>query len=209
VTATFSIRPNRKDIMPAARSTRTRLTRLVAPLAILTLTLAACGDDDGSPAEAAPVADGQTVPAEPTTIEVTAVDFEFQNLPERVPVGTKLTLVNNAPTELHELVAFRLPDDEDRSVEELLSQPFEELVAMFEAEEPAAVLLAAPGGEQIAAVGDGTLTEPGRYAILCIIPTGVEPEAYLAAAAESEGPPQVEAGPPHIAHGMFAELIVE
>jgi hypothetical protein len=75
---------------------------------------------------------------------------------------------------------------------------------------PATVLLAAPGGPQIAAVGDGTLTRPGRYAIVCVIPTGADPDAYLQAAAESdEGPPEVDGGPPHIAQGMFAELVVE
>jgi hypothetical protein len=181
------------------RRTPIRVARVAAALTVLVLPLAACGDDDEAAA----------TPAEPTTIEVVAVDFEFQNLPERVPAGTRLTLVNNASSELHELVAVRLPDDEERSVEELMSQPFEDLVAMFETAEPAAVLLAAPGGEQIAAVGDGTLSEPGRYAILCIIPTGVDPAVYFEAAATSEGPPQVEGGPPHIAHGMFTELIVE
>ena len=38
----------------------------------------------------------------------------------------------------------------------------------------AAVLLADPGGEQIAAIGDGVLSEPGRYLLLCAIPTGVD-----------------------------------
>jgi hypothetical protein len=72
------------------------------------------------------------------------------------------------------------------------------------------VLLAAPGGEQIPAVGDGILADPGRYAIVCVIPTGADPDEYLAAAAESDaGPPDVAGGPPHIANGMFAELVVE
>ena len=71
-----------------------------------------------------------------------------------------------------------------------------------------AVLLTAPGGEQIAAVGDGTLAEPGRYLIMCAIPTGADAEEYLAAAATSDGPTQVEGGAPHFAHGMFAALIV-
>ena len=72
------------------------------------------------------------------------------------------------------------------------------------------MLLAAPDGEQIAAVGDGTLAEPGRYLLLCSIPTGVDPGDYLRAAAESAGgPPDVAGGPPHFVNGMFAELIVE
>ena len=59
-------------------------------------------------------------------------------------------------------------------------------------------------------VGDGTLDEPGRYAIMCFIPTGVAPDVYLEAAAESEeGPPDVGGGPPHFVHGMHAELRID
>jgi hypothetical protein len=143
-------------------------------------------------------------------VEVVATDFAFSGLPDSVPAGTKLTLVNDAATELHELVAFRLPDEEERSIDELAALPPAELEPIF-AGEPATVLLRAPDGPEIAAVGDGTLTEPGRYAVICMIPTGVEPSVYLAAAAESEGgPPQIDdAGPPHLAHGMYAELVVE
>ena len=75
-------------------------------------------------------------------------------------------------------------------------------------EAPVAVLLAAPGGEQIPAGGDGTLAEPGRYVLLCAIPTGAHVAEYLVAAATSEGPPQVDGGPPHFMNGMFAEITV-
>lgn len=144
---------------------------------------------------------------EPGTVEVRLVDFGFEGLPDEVPAGTQLTIVNEADEELHELVAFRLPDDEARSVHDLAQLPPEELGAIIG--EPAAVLLAEPGGETIAAVGDGTLSEPGRYAIMCFIPTGADPSEYLAAAAESEGgPPDVAGGPPHFVHGMLAELAV-
>jgi len=69
----------------------------------------------------------------------------------------------------------------------------------------------APGGEVIPAVGDGTLAEPGRYVLICAVPTGVDPDVYLQAAAESGGEqPQIpEAGPPHLVHGMVAELTVD
>ena len=182
--------------------TPTRLLRLAAALAALVLATGACGDDSPveSPADAA---------SEPDPVEVVAVDFHFEGLPERVPAGTQLTLVNEAPSELHEIVALRLPDDEERSVDELVSLPPEEMGELAEIA-PTTVLLAAPGGDQIAAVGDGTLAETGRYLLICMIPTGIDPDAYLQAAAESEGgPPQVEGGPPHVVHGMYAELIVE
>lgn len=143
-------------------------------------------------------------------VVVEAFDYGFNGLPEMVEAGTQLALTNSSETELHELVAIRLPDDEERSVEELLALPEEELMALF-ASEPATVLLVNPGSDEvIPAVGDGTLAEAGRYAIICAIPEGADPEEYLSAAAASEGgPPQVEGGPPHFALGMFAELTVE
>ena len=70
-------------------------------------------------------------------------------------------------------------------------------------------MLAMPGEEGFAVLGDGTLSEPGRYVILCGIPIGADPQAYLDAATEAGGPPDVPGGPPHFTAGMFAELIVE
>ena len=156
---------------------------------------------------------GTTAPSNPVetrdgVLTVELSDFAFEGLPESVPAGTKLAVENISSTELHEVVALRISDEETRSAEELMALPQEELHAVA-GPVPATVLIAAPGGSQIAALGDGTLTEPGRYLLLCAIPTGAEPEAYLAAAAESAGPPDVAGGPPHFVHGMFAELIVE
>ena len=217
---------------PSTAFPRLRLTAALA--AGLALVLAACSDaadtdletaaaepaDEEAEADLDQAADEPAESAEPdepadqsdddgaADIEVELVDFAFVGLPDSVPAGTRLSVVNTAEAELHELVAFRLPDDEERGVAELLQLPPEELLPIVG--DPTAVLLAAPGGPQIAAVGDGTFDEPGRYAVLCFIPTGVEPEVYLEAAAATEsGPPQVEGGPPHFAQGMYAELIVE
>ena len=162
----------------------------------LVASLAACGDDD-----AAGVGDEPVV--------VTAVDYAYRDLPASVAAGTRLELVNTSDGEIHELVAFRLPDDEERSIDELAALPPEELLPLV-GPEPAAVLLAAPGDDQIPAVGDGTLSEPGRYGVICVIPQGADPGEYLAAAAESEGgPPEVEGGPPHLVLGMYGEVVVE
>ncbi len=160
---------------------------------ISVLALSACGDD----ADAA-IRDG--------VLSVTLSDFEFGGLPEKVPAGTRLTIENESAGELHELVAVRLADDDDRPISDVV----EDVEELFAGGPPAAVLLAAPDGPQIDAVGDGTLAEPGRYIILCSIPTGVDPELFLNAAAEGgDGPPDVGAtGAPHFAHGMFAELEV-
>jgi hypothetical protein len=117
-------------------------------------------------------------------------------------------LHNDAPAELHELVAIRLPDDEDRSVEALVELPEAELEALFP-DEPALVILARPEADGEAVLGDGTLTEPGRYAVFCAIPEGADPDEYLEQAQTSEGPPQVEGGPPHFTLGMYGEVTVE
>lgn len=178
--------------------------RLAFALAtVATLSIAACGDDDdASNAVDDTAADG------PDPVEVTLVDYAFEDLPDTVDAGTTFTIVNSSEAELHEFVAFRLPDGETRSLEELTALRPDALVAALG--EPATVLLAAPGGPMIEAVGDGTLTEPGRYAVMCFIPTGADPDEYLAAAAETEeGPPQgVAGGPPHFVNGMAAELAV-
>ena len=60
----------------------------------------------------------------------------------------------------------------------------------------------------IKAVGDGKLTEKGRYAVICTIPTGADPQAYLNAP-PSDGPPNVPGGPPHLVNGMFGEITVK
>lgn len=180
------------------------------------MLLSACGDDeddastDSTTTEAAAeTTEGTEAPAG-ETLEITLVDYAFEGVPEEpIPAGTKVTVKNDSDQEFHELVAFKLPDDETRSSEELVNLPEEELGALF-AGEPATVLLAGPHGEQHAAVGDGTLAEPGRYLILCSIPTGADPEE-LEASIDSNEPPAEDpnAGPPHFVQGMHAELVVE
>ncbi len=192
---------------PTAPVRRTRRRLALAGLSLVVLAgLGACGDDgDGVAADTVVTT---TAPDAPSTATVRLVDFGFEDLPESVPAGTKLEIVNESTVELHELVAFRLPDDEQRPLSELMALPQPEVMSIMG--EPKTVLLQAPGGETIPAVGDGTLGEPGRYVLLCAIPTGVDPAEYLEAAATSQGgPPQVQGGPPHLAHGMVAELTVD
>ena len=122
--------------MHARRPART----LLAATLTAGLLLAACGEDDDDTTDAAagdaavtttteaPAEDQPTVTgvsaggdddAAPGTLEVEAVDYAFQGLPESVPAGTKLTFTNSSTAELHELVAMRIPDEEARSLEEL------------------------------------------------------------------------------------------
>jgi plastocyanin len=194
---------------------------LLAAAFLLALGLSACGDDDSDAAADTPPPTTAAADEEPATTEdpteeaaadgetiaVTAVDYSFEGLPETIEAGSRLTLTNEGQ-EPHELVAMRIPDDEARSVEELLALPEEELFAVFGGEpEPATVLLAAPGETDMpgAVVGDGTLTEPGRYAILCFIPVGSDASVLDP---DAEGPPASDS-PPHAAHGMWAELTVQ
>ena len=156
------------------------------------LLFAACGDDADATAD-----DG--------VLDVTLSDFSFGELPDEVAAGTRVRVDNASERELHELVAVRLPDGDDRSVDEIVASGLDDL---FSAGPPAAVLLAAPGGEQIDAVGDGILAEPGRYLLVCAIPTGADPQEYLEQAATSDGPPEVDGGPPHFVNGMVDELLV-
>lgn len=62
----------------------------------------------------------------------------------------------------------------------------------------------------INAVGDGRLTERGRYLVFCAIPVGADPAAYLQAAQSATGgPPQVAGGPPHFSQRMYGEITVK
>ncbi len=193
-------------------SNPSKLLRGAAALALI-LGLAACGDDDSG--GAAPAAADESTPADDTngtdaaeTVEIGAIDYAFTDVPASVDAGTKFSLRNDATDELHELVAFRLGDDETRSLDDILALPPEEMQAVLG--EPSAVILALPDSDQaIYAVGDGVLDEPGRYGFFCFIPTGVDPDEYMTAAATSDGPPDVGDGPPHFVHGMFAEIEVQ
>lgn len=158
---------------------------------------------------AALVLGGCNTAAEPQDVTVGLTDYAFTGLPEELAAGSTLAIDNQSDEELHELVAVRLPDDEDRAAAELVQLPPEQLAAFFSG--VTAVLLQPPGSDEvIVAEGDGTLDEAGRYLVLCAIPTGADPGEYLEAAAAAEGgPPEgVEGGPPHVANGMWAELTI-
>jgi uncharacterized cupredoxin-like copper-binding protein len=186
---------------------------LATSAALLATGLAACSDaaaDEAAPTTTttAPTTTTTTTAApSPEPVTITAIDYGYLDMPSEVPAGTTLVLENSSETELHELVAIRLPDDETRPVADLVQLPPEQLAALFPLVK--AVLIAPPGEGGFPVEGTGTLTEPGRYAIICAIPTGADPDEYMAAAAQSEGgPPEVAGGPPHFVQGMFAELTV-
>ena len=141
-------------------------------------------------------------------VEVDLVDFAFEGLPDSIAAGTRLTVTNSSEVELHKLSALPIPDDEDRPVEELMALPGGELAAILRVR-PATVLTAGPGGPQVDEVGDGTLTAPGRYVIICAVPLGLDPDEYLDALGSNGRPPMTGAGRPHFTLGMVDELVVE
>ena len=194
-----------------ANSIRRTITRVGAlTLTTAVMTLSACGSDDASTRPSSLSTTESTDRTDASTVTVEAVDYGFNGVPSSVPSGTTFALRNSAPTELHEMVAFRLSDGDDMALSEIVQLPADELVARMGA--PAVVILQAPGSdEEIVAVGDGVLREPGRYVLMCFIPTGVDPQDYLAAAAASNGGPPtgVAGGPPHFVNGMYAEFRVQ
>ena len=197
-----------------------QLSWAVGAAALLAIS-AGCGSDNDSDAgtdvAATVAADATAVPSvsdgapeessgDPVIVE--ASDYKFEAIPEEFPAGTQMTLTNKSDKELHELVAFRVPDAEKRPVAELMALPEAELGALF-AGEPATVIIAPPKSDGFPAVGTGIISEPGRYVFVCFIPTGADPEEYMAAAeASTGGPPDVAGGPPHFVNGMFAEATV-
>lgn len=192
-----------------------KYTRLLT-IAIAGTALVGCGADSADSADsaaadsAAAAADSSdadaTNAAGESTVTIRATDYSFLDVPTAVTAGTTFALSNESEVEAHELVAVRLPDDEERPVAELVALPPEEFGPLMVGLET--VVIAGPEDDGTAVVGDGSLSEPGRYALICVIPTGADPEEYLTKAATSDGPPDVAGGPPHTANGMFAELTV-
>ena len=157
-------------------------------------------------------------------IEVTAVDYAFEGLPETIEAQTTGFALTNGGGEVHELAVMRINDGVDQSIEELLELPEEEAETMVEF---VGGVFAEPGEGDTAFLR----LEPGRYAALCFLPVGSTSMEVLeqaeAAASEapsapagdaptaaaspapgaSEGQPQL--GPPHFTQGMTAEFTVE
>jgi len=144
-----------------------------------------------------------------STTTVTAADYRFENLPATLKAGTRLDLRNSSPTEIHEMVLVRLAASEQRSAEALVALPRSQFDVLLTGS-TVGVLLRAPGrADLIRALGDGRLTETGRYLVICTIPRGVGPAAFLAATRGPKDAPPVTGGPPHFALGMYGEIRVE
>ncbi len=189
--------------MRTIQPTRRRCLRLALAA---TLVMGACATEEGAEEEEDQAAATTTQPVE--EISVSARDYAFDGIPALIDGGSRLTLKNASTREVHELIAFKLPEGETRPVADIVKLPEAELERVV-AGEPATVLVALPNSDGMAVGGDGTLDEAGRYMFVCFVPTGADPAAYQAAFQNPQGgPPNVTGGPPHVAQGMFAEATI-
>src|SRR5690625_3353187 len=150
----------------------------------LAVLLAGCGAGPG---------DATTVNPSDETVEITGADYAYEGVPGSVSAGTELTFTNDSDGEVHEIVLVDLHDDEERPVSELAGLGREEQL-QYVAEHSTAVSIAPPGEEGELIRGDLMMDEPGRYALLCVIPTGADPDEFMEKLPESDGPPDVEGG---------------
>lgn len=119
---------------------------------------------------------------------VTAVNFEYQGLPDSIAAGESAVTLTNEGDQLHEIVLARLNDDVTLPVEEVLALPMEEAVASLQL---VGIVFAAPGETDTTFID----APAGRYFAACFIPEGTTPTA--------EG-----TGAPHFTLGMLKEFTV-
>lgn len=120
------------------------------------------------------------------TLDVTGIDYAFEDLPSEISAGRVALRFTNGTDhdEAHELVLLRKAEGTTEALDELLELPEEESMAKLT---PVGVVFSDdPGGTATTLVD----LEAGEYVAVCFIPTGGED------------------GPPHAFEGMAAELEV-
>ncbi|WP_108666066.1 hypothetical protein [Euzebya rosea] len=147
-----------------------------------------------NPAATSDPVDGDRVGADAI---ITGRDYVFEGIPDVVNAGDSIAFVNASLEEAHELVVFPIDEDETRPAEELWQ-------ALDPTAEPVLVSVAGPSADGQLYVGDGTITEPGRYLAVCFLPVGGDPDLIF----EQDGPVEGDE-PPHASVGMVAEIVVE
>ncbi|HEX2029229.1 MAG TPA: hypothetical protein VHF25_14640 [Nitriliruptorales bacterium] len=167
--------------------------------------------------------------------EITGEDYAFNGVPATLSAGQVGIRLDNQGREVHEAVIFRINDDVEENIEELLQLPQEQSEAVVEFK---GVAFAEPDSTGSTVID----LEAGRYGVVCFIPVGTTSLDSLFAggpegddgqaspggpsptgtgsptpdespvdgesptAAGTEGPG--EEGPPHFTRGMFAEFEV-
>ena len=123
-------------------------------------------------------------------LDVTASDYEYQNVPEEVPQGKTAVTLANKGDEVHELSVARINDNVKLSAREVLSLPIKESLASVAL---LGYVTAAPGSSETTFVN----LSPGRYYIVCFVPRGTS-------SFHSRGK-----GTPHVMLGMLKEFVVK
>lgn len=162
-----------------------RFFRLAVP-AVLLVVPAACGGSGGG---------GRPV-------DVTAGEYAFRGLPETLEAGDTTFSIDNQGREVHEIHVFRLSGDLG-SVSELLDKSLDEAQDKMTS---VGMVSADPGDKQSF---DADLAA-GRYAAVCLIPTGTFPEEGPSGHDMEEMEDMVfdPNADTHMRRGMFAEFTV-
>ena len=165
-------------------SRRTRSRRSVTAILLLgaaALALGACSDDGevaaGDPAPVGPVEGPQPDPEElASSIEITATDHHFETSVTRVAAGAVTFELGNEGAEPHQVHVAELP----------AGTTAEEVAEAFEAEGEAELfgdyewVGGVAGVEPGSSASSTSVLEPGRYVLLCFIPSpGPHGEAHL------------------------------
>lgn len=124
-------------------------------------------------------------------VDVTAVDYAFEGVPETLPAGIVTFAFSNEGDELHEMLMVRYKDP---------STTIDDLMKLSDKEAQKAIdfLGASFGPPGYSDVESKELT-PGKYALVCFVAVG----------STSEKAARKADGPPHVARGMSAEFTVE
>lgn len=122
-------------------------------------------------------------------LDVTAVDYAFDGVPEELSTGYHVVQFGNEGQEQHEMFALRFNEGTTETIDELFELPEDEVFSKIT---PVNATFAPPGGSEAVS---WNLSEPGRYAVVCFIPTG--------SVGDTEGD-----GPPHFTQGMVQEFTV-
>jgi hypothetical protein len=128
-------------------------------------------------------------------VEVKAVEYAFEGLPETVPVGTSFRLVNGGQED-HELFVVRANEGTTETLEELLAMPPEQTAQKVT---DVGGVFAHVGKTS---VGTLTLDQPGRYFAVCFITQGTKGGVAPSPAADGQD------GTPHALLGIITEFAV-
>ena len=124
-------------------------------------------------------------------VDVTAVDYAFEGVPETLPAGKVTFAFSNEGKEMHEMLLVRYKDPET-TIKDLMK------LSDKEAQKAIDFLGASFGPPGSSDVESKDLTA-GKYALVCFVPVG----------STSEKAARKADGPPHVARGMSAEFTVE